>query len=197
MLEFNDLDDAPPIVLNVMDKDPKSFFSSGADDGANDDYIGRCIIFLDKIGKINDPTTHISEDDVIPTPCWYPVKFAMNSPYSEENGGRILLSFAKIDFHDSFAIAPEVIELDNATKKFPLWANTLEAILLNMPDLKIRTMNVDINVLGLRDLVTPGLLPIKKAYIKFSVKSLLPPAQAKAVHEIHTDPGPSGADPNI
>ena len=181
MLEFNDLDDAPPIVLNVMDKDPKSFFSSGADDGANDDYIGRSIIFLDKIGKINDPTTHISEDDVIPTPCWYPVKFAMNSPYSEENGGRILLSFAKIDFHDSFAIAPEVIELDNATKKFPLWANTLEAILLNMPDLKIRTMNVDINVLGLRDLVTPGLLPIKKAYIKFSVKSLLPPAQAKAV----------------
>jgi hypothetical protein len=45
-----------------------------------------------------------------------------------------------------------------------------------MPNLKIKSMNVDINVLGLRDLITTGLLPIKKAYIKFSVKSLLPPA---------------------
>lgn len=50
-------------------------------------------------------------------------------------------------------------------------------------------MNVDINVLGMRDLVSASPLPIKKAYVKFSVKSLLPPAQAKAVSEIYTDPG--------
>jgi hypothetical protein len=66
-----------------------------------------------------------------------------------------------------------------------------------MPDLAILCMNVDINVLGLRDLVSPGLCPIKKAYIKFSVKSLLPPAQAKAVSEIYTEPGQGGTDPNI
>lgn len=66
-----------------------------------------------------------------------------------------------------------------------------------MPDLAIRCMNVDINVLGLRDLVSPGLCPIKKAYCKFSVKSLLPPAQAKAVAEIFTEPDQGGCDPNI
>jgi hypothetical protein len=45
-----------------------------------------------------------------------------------------------------------------------------------MPDLKIDQFNIDINVLGLRNLVSTGLLPVKKAYTKFSVKSILPPA---------------------
>ena len=56
---------------------------------------------------------------------------------------------------------------------------------------------VEINVLGLRSLVSTGLLPIRKAYIKFSVKSVLPPAQAKAVSDIFTEPGEGGSDPNI
>jgi hypothetical protein len=66
-----------------------------------------------------------------------------------------------------------------------------------MPDLKIDQFNIDINVLGLRDLVSTGLLPVKKAYVKFSVKSILPPAQAKAVADIFTEPGEGGVDPNI
>jgi hypothetical protein len=68
---------------------------------------------------------------------------------------------------------------------------------LPMPDLAVRPMNVEINVLGFRDLLTSGLLPIKKAYAKFSVKSLLPPAQGKAVSEIFTQPGEGGSDPNV
>ena len=66
-----------------------------------------------------------------------------------------------------------------------------------MPDLEIEEYNVVINVLGLRDLLSTGLLPVKKAYIKFSVKSLLPPAQAKAVADIYTVPDEGGRDPNI
>lgn len=37
---------------------------------------------------------------------------------------------------------------------------------------------LDINVLGLRNLESFGLMPIKKPFVKFRVKSLLPPAKA-------------------
>lgn len=54
-----------------------------------------------------------------------------------------------------------------------------------------------INVLGLRNLVSGGLLPVKKAFVKFSVKSLLPSELAKAVNDILTVPNEAGEDPNI
>lgn len=66
-----------------------------------------------------------------------------------------------------------------------------------MPNLDIQEFEVEINVLGLRNLISTGLLPIKKAYVKFSVKSVLPPAAAKAVKDIYTEPKEGGDDPNI
>jgi hypothetical protein len=66
-----------------------------------------------------------------------------------------------------------------------------------MPDLKIDQFNIDINVLGLRDLISTGLLPVKKAFVKFSLKSILPPPEALAVADIFTEPGEGGTDPNI
>lgn len=68
---------------------------------------------------------------------------------------------------------------------------------LDMPNIEVEEYNVIINVLGLRNLLSTGLLPIKKAYVKFSVKSLLPSAQAKAVNDIFTTPDEGGTDPNI
>ena len=37
---------------------------------------------------------------------------------------------------------------------------------------------VEINVLGLRDLQSGGLLPVKKPFLKFNLRSLLPPSKA-------------------
>ena len=68
---------------------------------------------------------------------------------------------------------------------------------VEMPNLAIRPMNVEINVLGFRDLISSGLLPVNKAFAKFSLKSLLPPAQGKAVSDIFTQAGESGSDPNV
>ena len=85
----------------------------------------------------------------------------------------------------------------NEEMKIPDENNEEVMIPLPMPNLQIRPMNVEINVLGFRDLISSGLLPIKKAYAKFSVKSLLPPAQGKAVSEIFTQPGEGGSDPNV
>lgn len=40
-------------------------------------------------------------------------------------------------------------------------------------------------------------MPVKKPFIKFNLRSLLPPEQAKAVSNIKTNPGDSGCNPNI
>jgi len=49
-----------------------------------------------------------------------------------------------------------------------------ETYIFRMPDLDIKPYKTDISILGLRDLVSTGLLPVNKAYTKFSLKSLLP-----------------------
>jgi len=56
---------------------------------------------------------------------------------------------------------------------------------------------VELNVLGLRGLVSPGLLPVKKAYIDFLLKSMVPPVAASALTSVQTVPGPTGPDPTI
>ena len=52
-------------------------------------------------------------------------------------------------------------------------------------------------VLGLRQLESFGLMPIKKPFVKFRVKSLLPPEKAQAVTNVATDPNACGPNPNI
>lgn len=56
---------------------------------------------------------------------------------------------------------------------------------------------LEINVLGLRQLESFGLMPIKKPFIKFRIKSLLPPAKAQAITNVQTDPNANGPNPNI
>lgn len=40
---------------------------------------------------------------------------------------------------------------------------------------EFKEYNVEINCLGLRSLQSFGLLPVKKPFIKFNIRSLLPP----------------------
>ena len=68
---------------------------------------------------------------------------------------------------------------------------------IGKPALDIREFKCEIIVLGLRDLKSSGLLPIRKAFIRFNLKALLPGPQAKAVENIQTSPKYSGPNPNI
>lgn len=63
--------------------------------------------------------------------------------------------------------------------------------------IEFKEYTVEINVLGLRQLQSFGLMPVKKPFIKFNLKSLLPPEQSKAVTDVSTNPGDTGPDPNI
>lgn len=40
-------------------------------------------------------------------------------------------------------------------------------------------------------------MPVKKPFIKFNLRSLLPPEKAKAIANIQTNPIDTGANPNI
>jgi hypothetical protein len=78
--EFNDLESAPPLILDLFDKDD-GFFDK------KDDFMGRAFIFLDLIDDI-------SHDDRIPEPKWYPVVFTLNDASNVDTGPCILASFA-------------------------------------------------------------------------------------------------------
>ena len=43
-----------------------------------------------------------------------------------------------------------------------------------MPNLNMAEFKCEVIVLGLRDLVSTGLMNVNKPYIKFAIKSLLP-----------------------
>ena len=57
-----------------------------------------------------------------------------------------------------------------------------------------------IKILGLRNLKSLGLLPVKRPFIKFDINSLKPRAQKQALKEkqfIQTQPKETGSDPNL
>ena len=56
---------------------------------------------------------------------------------------------------------------------------------------------IDINILGLRDLQSVGILPVKKAFIVFNLKSLVAPEDGRALDNIRTQPGAPGSNPTI
>lgn len=158
------LDCAMPIVLNVWDVD-KDLFDN------NDDMIGRAVIFLPKLIKQGK----LSNDDTVPEPAWFPVKRLLNDTYDKETGAAVLASFQYQELDKRYAVEADTIELDNLeTGKLP---NGVPFI----PDLEIVEYKVEIICLGLRNLVSSGILPVNKAFIKFNLKSLLPAHKAKAV----------------
>ena len=58
--EFEALNNAPPVILNVWDKDHFS-----------DDFLGRAVIYLDNAS--------ISEDDMIPEPKWHDIRMGFDT----------------------------------------------------------------------------------------------------------------------
>lgn len=51
--------------------------------------------------------------------------------------------------------------------------------------------------MGLRELESFGLMPIRKPYINLRAKSLLPPDKHDSINNVQTDPSASGPNPNI
>ena len=52
-------------------------------------------------------------------------------------------------------------------------------------------------ILGLRGLQSAGVLPVKKAFIQFNLKSMVPPALGANLNNLKTDPKMPGSDPTL
>ena len=116
-VEFDNVEDAPPIILDLIDLDFGLI--------QTEDFIGRAVVFLKDI--------KFSEDDNIPKPQWFPVTPRLGDPWDPENGPQLLASFAKKDtskVDDDFELEPEEVQLDQVVK-------FQSGIPLRMPNLNI------------------------------------------------------------
>jgi hypothetical protein len=57
--------------------------------------------------------------------------------------------------------------------------------------------NIMMNILGLRNLQSSGILPVKKASIHFNLKSMVSPDVGNAIENIKTEPSVPGPDPTL
>lgn len=56
---------------------------------------------------------------------------------------------------------------------------------------------VSINVLGLRQLQSVGILPVKKPFVKFNLKTLAAPNKSGGLENLKTEPSSTGPNPTI
>ena len=158
-IECNSIEEMPPIVLNVWDKD------YGIVD--TNDFIGRAVI------RLND-AAHSNNDD-IPEPRWHKVRMSFNE--DEEPMGEILVSFSVVE--------------DDYNYKIPYnYVNLIKQV-------QFKDYEIELNILGLRDLHSGGILPVKKAFIIFNLTSLIPPNCGLSLKNVKTQPNAPGPNPTI
>lgn len=63
--DFNDKEDAPPIIFNLWDWDSGLFDST-------DDFLGRCVVYL------NECSTNDDNPEKIPRPKWHDIKIGFD-----------------------------------------------------------------------------------------------------------------------
>jgi len=114
-----------------------------------------------------------SESNAIPTPKWYPMRFSPKGPVS----GEVLASFAIVLSDFEFERGLDYVKLHE--------------------NVNLREFQVSMNVLGMRGLQSPGILPVKKAFINFNLKGLVPPTIGTNLKNLKTDPSAPGANPTI
>lgn len=114
-----------------------------------------------------------SIDDTVPKPCWYDLHFKKGGPVS----GQILLSFAIVADDYNFKRLLPNLQLEK--------------------QVDMKEFGVSMNILGLRGLQSPGVLPVKKAFLNFNLKSMVPPALGTNLNNIRTEPKMAGSDPTL
>ena len=160
-IDYTKGEELPPFVLDVYDVDKKFI----GDDEL--DYIGRCVIHLKDAAHKTISEAEDSVDMKPEVPKWHPIRFDSQSPKC----GEILVSFVLTEeFDHDWKVPNDAVKMmgikdDSAVVRFDEY-------------------RVELNVLGLRGLLSPGLLPVKKAYIDFLLKSMVPPVAASALQSV-------------
>ena len=135
-----------------------------------DDYLARAIVYPSdcsiSIQDSTNPELGFSSNnpalEVPKVPKWHPLRYTEN----DEKSGEILVSFSISDEDYNYRI-PNHETVDLSTR------------------VEFGEFDCNMLVLGLRALQSPGILPVKKAFIQFNIKSLVPP-NASAISNIKT-----------
>ncbi len=136
-------------------------------DALSSDFIARTLI------PLKDAAISYDDKNPIPKkPKWHKCKMTPTSPPQ----GEILISFS-------------VLELE--TVMTPVQKVNLAALVQR------EEFEIEINILGLRELQSTGILPVKKAFIVFNLKSLVPPDVGTALENVKTQPNSPGPNPTI
>ena len=117
-------------------------------------------------------SAHIVGNEV-PKPTWHPIKQVWLD--SEPDIGQLLVSFSILNPKEQFMRSLDKVNIAPETTEY----------------------QIEIIVLGLRDLESSGVLPVTKPFVKFNLKSLLPPSNSGAVENIETQPLSAGANPTL
>lgn len=142
------------------------------------DFLGRCTVYLHEANtNLNDPANAGGEGNPnsVPEPKWHDIRMGFDESLPAQ--GQVLCSFVVVQQDFEFQTPAKYHRLADI--------------------IPMKEFNLEINVLGLRQLESFGLMPIKKPFIRFRVKSLLPPEMAEAVTNVETDPNANGPNPNI
>lgn len=171
--DMDTIETAPPIIMDLWDKDVNLIAKDSYD------FLGRCTIYLHEAStNLNDPDRATDEKancNRVPKPKWHPIKMGFDEKLPTT--GEVLCSFV---------VARDDFDFNTPVKRY----NLAEFV-------PMKEYSIEINVLGLRELESFGLMPIKKPFIRFRIKSLLPPEKAQAVTDVSTDPNANGPNPNI
>jgi hypothetical protein len=137
--------------------------------GANDtEFLSRATLRVSDIGEY-------AEDDKVPTPTWFPLYFSQGGAMS----GEILMSFAIVDDDHTFDHNKKDVDLPKEA------------------GIVMQEYKVTMNILGLRNLQSAGMMPVKKANILFNLKSMVGPDVGNAIENMKTEPGAPGPDPTL
>lgn len=92
--DYDTLNDAPPVVLNIWDKDEELLDST-------DDYLGRCVVYLNNAA--------VSHDDRIPEPKWHDIRIGFSD--KEPACGQMLVSFSLVEDDYTYKIPISYLKL--------------------------------------------------------------------------------------
>lgn len=140
----------PPFIFDCYDRDSDLLDST-------DDFIGRALIEPEDCALVTQKELEEANDDELQLttePRWHPFHPAPGEP----TAGEVLVRFV-------------VVEYDYAFKQSPQHVNLHEMV-------DTSEYNFSILVLGLRNLQSPGILPVKKAFINFKCSGIVPPGTA-------------------
>lgn len=137
------------------------------EDALGNDFICRAVVPIKE-------ANYIIDSDKVPKPKWHKCKLKPDAPPQ----GEILVSFAVASFDYTFkAKLPKQVDLAAEVER--------------------KEYVLDINILGLRNLQSAGILPVKKAFIVFNLKSLVPPDDGRAIENVKTAPSAAGPNPTL